>query len=133
MNPRRRHALIHITGAVIAVNAVIWGGELARLTYQRRVVMPARERALREDLRVMRKMIDQYTADHEAAPSSLEALVQKGYLPEVPIDPMTGSADTWCVILEHQPLGLDGVPGIMDVASGSDAVDIRGARHYRDW
>jgi general secretion pathway protein G len=97
------------------------------------IVQYAKEDTLREDLRVMRKMIDQYTADKERAPQSLEELVEAGYLPEVPVDPMTGSADTWEVILEDEAIALNGQRGIKDVKSGANEPDSSGAQRYSDW
>ncbi|MGB5035261.1 MAG: prepilin-type N-terminal cleavage/methylation domain-containing protein [Blastocatellia bacterium] len=101
--------------------------------YQR-VILHAHEDTLREDLRVMRKMIDQYTADREKAPQTLEDLVEARYLPEVPVDPMTGSAETWEVILEDvNAIAISGDRGIIDVKSGSNEVDATGERRYSDW
>ena len=74
----------------------------------RHVVLKAKEDTLREDLRVMRKMIDQYTADKQEAPQSLEDLVTARYLPEIPVDPMTESSETWEVILEEESVSLSG-------------------------
>lgn len=99
----------------------------------RYVVLRAHEETLREDLHVMRKMIDQYAADKEKAPQALEDLVEARYLPNIPVDPMTGSADTWQVVLEDDPLSLTGERGIVDVKSGSDAVDSSGEQRYSDW
>ena len=100
----------------------------------RQVIRHAHEDTLREDLRVMRKMIDQYTADREKAPQSLEDLVEMRYIPEIPVDPMTGSAETWEVILEDvNAIALSGERGIVDVKSGSNDVDSSGERRYSDW
>ena len=81
----------------------------------------------------MRKMIDQYTADKEKAPQTLDDLVEAEYLPMIPEDPITGSADTWQVILEEDPISIKGERGIIDVKSGSDDVDSTGRRRYSDW
>src|SRR5258706_16191702 len=53
----------------------------------------ARESALRHDLFEMRKSIDDYYADKQKYPESLQALQQQHYLRNVPKDPMTGKAD----------------------------------------
>ncbi len=97
------------------------------------IVLRSKEETLREDLRIMRKMIDQYGADKQKAPQNLQDLVQEKYLPEVPVDPMTQSADTWEVILEENPLSLSGERGIVDVKSGSSEPDSTGAQRYSDW
>jgi general secretion pathway protein G len=101
----------------------------------------AAEAVLKNDLRAMRDVIDQYYADHGNYPPGLEALVDKGYLRKVPIDPITKSADSWQVVLEEidpeeQPAETDlpegGQPGVVDVHSGSPAVALDGTR-YSEW
>ena len=98
-----------------------------------KVVESAKEATLRDDLRTMRKMIDQYTADKQKAPQALEDLVEAKYLPEIPVDPMTNSSETWEVILEQDPIALNGERGIVDVKSGSNDVDSSGEHRYSDW
>ena len=101
----------------------------------------AAESVLKNDLRAMRDVIDQYYADHGHYPPNLEALVEKGYLRKVPVDPITKSATTWQVVLEEivpeeQPaetdLPEDGQPGIFDVRSGSERLSLRG-EPYSEW
>src|SRR5882724_11487863 len=53
----------------------------------------ARESALRHDLFEMRKSIDDYYADKQKYPESLQALAHDHYLRAVPKDPITGKAD----------------------------------------
>src|SRR5260370_29724506 len=55
-------------------------------------VLRAKEATLKQDLQAMRQSIDNYTLDKQAAPQSLEDLVQAGYPPMVPKDPMTTAA-----------------------------------------
>ena len=50
---------------------------------------------LKEDLFRMRDAIDQYYADKNQYPATLEALVTDGYLRKMPDDPFTMSATTW--------------------------------------
>src|SRR4051812_4833551 len=73
----------------------------------RHVVLKAKEDVLAEDLRTMRKVIDQYTSDKEKAPKSLDDLVDAHYMHEIPVDPMTGDAD-WDVELEDDPISKTG-------------------------
>ena len=81
----------------------------------------AREAVLKEDLHVMRQAIDSYTMDKEKGPSSLDDLVQAGYLKEVPTDPMTHSNSTWVTATSDVLESVDqSDPGINDVHSGSD-------------
>ena len=89
----------------------------------------ARESVLRSNLLTMRSVIDQFTYDKEAAPQSLQDLVEEGYLREVPIDPMTNSRETWELITETGPTGESGV---FDVRSGSDETSLSGTP-YSEW
>ena len=56
-------------------------------------VLRSREAVLKQDLFVMRGAIQQYTLDKEAAPTSLDDLVQSKYMGAVPIDPITRNKD----------------------------------------
>src|SRR5262245_64230435 len=55
------------------------------------VVLNAKETVLRDNLRDLRKIIDQYTADKKKAPKSLQDLVDEGYFRQLPIDQITNS------------------------------------------
>src|SRR5436305_12167851 len=55
----------------------------------------AKEAVLKEDLFRMRDAIDQYYADKNQYPSTVDALVSDGYLRKVPEDPFTKSSTTW--------------------------------------
>lgn len=58
------------------------------------IVLRAREATLRDDLFTMRSMIDRFTLDNKRPPASLEELAEKGYLGDVPVDPITRSNET---------------------------------------
>lgn len=93
----------------------------------------AREAALKEDLHVMRDAIDSYTMDKNAAPQSLDDLVQSGYLKQIPIDPMTHSSDTWQTDSDDTYSDLDQTQtGINNVHSGSDEQGSDG-QPYSSW
>ncbi len=94
---------------------------LAVPTYHVAVVR-AREAALRDDLYTLRKLIDEYTLDKQQAPSTLDDLVEAGYLRGgLPVDPFTGSNQTWRTDSEDVPIGPGQmVPGVVDVHSGSE-------------
>jgi general secretion pathway protein G len=120
---------------LIIVIAVI--GILAAIALPRMRDTPRRaaEATLKTDLRVFRDVIDQYYGDKGHYPSSLEALVDDGYLRRIPLDPITKSADTWELVYEEidfdfapaeTDLAEDGMPGIMDVRSGADGVTLDG-------
>ncbi|MGQ9496297.1 MAG: type II secretion system protein [Thermoanaerobaculaceae bacterium] len=97
----------------------------------------AKEAALRADLYTLRSCIDQFHGDRGRWPTSLEELVSMGYLRRLPVDPITGSADTWVVIYaeatgEETEKEQEAGQGIIDVRSGSDGVALDGT-HYADW
>ncbi|SRR5579884_575398 len=93
----------------------------------------AKESVLRNNLFTLRSMIDEYTVDKQQAPQSLQDLVTEGYLRQIPQDPMTGSDQTWRVIMEETPVGgSNSAPGIFDVRSGSDKTALDGSL-YSDW
>ena len=103
------------------------------MTQYRNSVIRAREAVLKEDLFRMRDAIDQYYADRNKYPSSLDDLVSDGYMREVPIDPMTQSKDSWQPVnAETNVNDAAAEPGIYDVKSGSDQSALDGTR-YADW
>jgi len=103
------------------------------MTQYRNSVIRAREAVLKEDLFRMRDAIDQYYADRNKYPASLDDLVSEHYLREVPVDPMTQSKDTWqAVNAEANVNDTTAEPGIYDVKSGSDQPALDGTR-YADW
>src|SRR6059058_5486847 len=59
------------------------------------VVRNAKETVLKDNLREIRRIIDQYTADKKKAPTSLQDLVDAGYFRQLPVDPITNSNSTW--------------------------------------
>ncbi|HET7099571.1 MAG TPA: prepilin-type N-terminal cleavage/methylation domain-containing protein [Terriglobia bacterium] len=97
-------------------------------------IVRAREAVLKDDLFTMRKLIDQYTLDKNQPPESMDDLVQAGYLRGgLPIDPFTGSNQTWQVDIEEVPLSPEQtVPGVVDVHSGSSAESLEGTP-YSSW
>lgn len=97
-------------------------------------IIRARETVLKDDLFTMRKLIDQYTLDKNQPPQSLDDLVQAGYLRGgLPVDPFTGSNQTWQVDIEEVPLSPEEtVPGVVDIHSGSEAESLEGTP-YSSW
>ena len=55
----------------------------------------AKEAALKQDLTTLRESIDKYYADFGRYPSALQDLVDKKYIRQLPIDPITDSSATW--------------------------------------
>ena len=58
----------------------------------------AKEVALKSNLQIMRETIDKFYGDTGRYPNSLEELVEKRYLRNVPIDPMTESSGAWIIV-----------------------------------
>jgi len=103
------------------------------LTVYGNSITRAKEATLKEDLFRMRDAIDQYYADKNKYPASLETLVEEKYMRAVPVDPFTNSADTWRTTMsEPEPGNPSAEPGVYDVKSGSEAVALDGTR-YADW
>ena len=95
----------------------------------------ANEAVLKENLFQMRILINQYYADKQKYPSSLQTLVDEGYLYKIPIDPITKSSETWVEVQEtltEENMLLVMEPGIIDVFSGSDLKGIDGTL-YNTW
>lgn len=95
----------------------------------------AKEAVLKEDLFQMRRLIQQFKMDKGRYPRSLQELVDERYLKEIPVDPFTGSSDTWIEIKEElteEELAEGKVPGVIDVKSGAEGVSLDGIP-YRDW
>ena len=93
----------------------------------------AKEAVLKEDLFRMRDAIDQYYADKNAYPPSLESLVSEKYLRAIPQDPFTNSASSWQVTMsEIDVANPSATPGVFDVKSGSQGRALDGTM-YADW
>lgn len=96
-------------------------------------VVRAREAVLKDDLYTMRKLIDEYTLDKQRPPSTLDEIVDAGYLHAIPVDPFTGSTETWRTDTEDVPLSVgQTTPGLVDVHSGSDETALDGTA-YSSW
>jgi general secretion pathway protein G len=99
----------------------------------RNSVRTAQEATLKRDLFAMRDAIDQYYADKNKYPASLDALVTDGYLRRIPPDPLTQSSDTWQTVpAEPDPGNPTAEPGIYDVKSGAQGTALDGT-NYSDW
>ena len=96
----------------------------------------AREAVLKEDLFILRKLINHYYTDKGSYPLSLQTLVDDQYLRTIPIDPMTKSSETWVevqqTLTEDEMMSFDIQVGIVDVFSGSTEKAIDGSP-YSTW
>jgi general secretion pathway protein G len=96
-------------------------------------VRHSQESVLRTDLFRMRDAIDQYYADKNKYPTSLETLVSEGYMRKIPEDPIAQSAETWQTVpAEPDPANPTAEPGIYDVKSGAQGTALDGSS-YSDW
>ncbi len=96
----------------------------------------AREAVLRENLYILRKLIDQYAQDKGKYPASLQTLVQDSYIRAIPVDPVTRLSTTWVEVRElpspEDPL-LNEIPGVIDVKSGSEDKSPVDGSPYNTW
>jgi general secretion pathway protein G len=107
--------------AIIGVLAAVAVGQ-----YQRNIVK-AKEAVLRENLFTIRTQINNYFADKGKYPAELQTLVDAHYLRKLPVDPITGSTDTW--IPEQAQMGEEDISteaGMIDVTSGADGSTLEG-------
>ena len=117
---------------VITIIFILVGIAAARYD---RSIQRAKEATLKTDLQVMRQAIDNYTLDKEAAPQSLDDLVnpQAPYLREVPVDPMTRAKD-WHTDFGDLVLSPDQTNnGIVDVHSSSPLTSSIDGTPYNTW
>jgi general secretion pathway protein G len=103
------------------------------MTQYRNSITRAEEAVLKENLFRMNDAIDQYYADKNKYPSTLEALVSDGYLRSIPEDPFTKSASTWQEVpAEPDASNPSAEPGVFNVKSGSDRTSMNG-QPYNEW
>lgn len=96
-------------------------------------VQRSREAALHTNLQTMRQAIDNYTLDRQSAPQSLDDLKDKGYLREIPIDPITRAKD-WVPDFEDVVLSPDqSGSGITNVHSASTQTSRFEGTAYSSW
>jgi len=111
--------------AAIAVPNYQWG------------IIRAREAVLRETLYNFRSVIDQFSADQGKYPDSLQELVDKKYLRDIPTDPFTKSKESWVILPPIEPTGdivneERGNGAVYDIHSGSDLVGSNNVP-YNEW
>lgn len=100
----------------------------------------ARETTLKASLKEMRSALDQFEADLGRPPGSLEELVQRRYLRELPVDPITQRRDSWISVSPAEARAADviaskeaaSVDGVADVHSGAEG-EGRDGTPYRSW
>lgn len=88
----------------------------------------AKESALKENLFVLRKAIDDYYADKGVYPDELGTLVEAYYLRKIPSDSVTDKNTAW--VLER--VNEENDYGIRDIHSASEDTATDGSR-YSTW
>jgi general secretion pathway protein G len=126
---RRGYTLIELI-IVMAIVSVLISVAVPLYT---KSIQRTKETVLKQNLFNLRTVIDEYTFDKKAAPQQLRDLVEEGYLRSVPVDPITGTEDTWVVVMEDAVTSVDQTrPGIFDVRSGSTLKSLEG-NAYSEW
>jgi general secretion pathway protein G len=115
---------------MIVISIIIILAAITLPQYQK-TIMHTREAVLKDDLRKMRTLIDQFAADTGRLPQSLDELVSEGYMREVPVDPFTGQKD-WAIATGEDPNSLTGESGMTDVHSSSAETSSEGTA-YSEW
>lgn len=108
----------------------------------RNAQIKAKEEVLRGNLHQLRTAIDNYYADKQAYPPSLQDLVPN-YVRKIPPDPITESSDTWIEVFDQPAMndpsswdswgssgGYDDptslTPGVIDIKSGAEGETMDG-------
>jgi general secretion pathway protein G len=134
--PTAHRALLTVAGftlleLMIVITVIIILAAIVLPQYQK-TILSTREAVLREDLNKMRTLIDQYAADKQKLPQSLDDLVSSGYMRDKPLDPMTGLAD-WAEETGEDPSSDKGESGLINVRSSSQDVSSDGVTPYSQW
>jgi general secretion pathway protein G len=107
----------------------------------KQVPIRANEAVLKTNLHTIRDVIDQHYGDKGKYPTSLEQLVETGYLKKIPMDPITKRTDTWVPTFEEidpespgpeTDQNDEGQPGITDIHSGAPGNSLDGTP-YSEW
>ncbi|HXK12386.1 MAG TPA: prepilin-type N-terminal cleavage/methylation domain-containing protein [Vicinamibacteria bacterium] len=128
---RRRAAGFTLLELITVVTLIGILASIALPQY-RVAIVQSKEAVLKEDLFRLRDVIDQYYVDKGQYPSSLETLVEDGYLRKLPEDPFTQAADWTPVFAEPDPDKPGETPGVYDVKSASELVSLAGTP-YSEW
>jgi len=115
---------------MIVISIIIILAAITLPQYQK-TIMHTRETVLKDDLRKMRSLIDQFAADKGRLPQSLDEVVSEGYMREIPIDPFTGNKD-WALTTGEDPNSSEGSQGVTDVHSASSDTSTEGTP-YSEW
>jgi general secretion pathway protein G len=131
-HPIRAQGGFTIIELMVVMSLIVILATMGLVQYRQSIVR-SKEAVLKEDLFRMRDALDQYFADKNQYPATLDALVTDGYLRRVPKDPFTDSESTWQTVqAEPDPANLTTEPGISDIKSGSELQALDGS-NYSEW
>tara|TARA_B100001123_G_scaffold446424_2_gene600872 strand:- start:30857 stop:31264 length:408 start_codon:yes stop_codon:yes gene_type:complete len=115
----------------IVMSLIVVFSTLALVGYSSAITR-SKEAVLKENLFRMREAIDQYYVDRQRHPVTLESLVTEGYLRTVPVEPFTGSTETWQAISGEFNAVDPFSEGVFDVKTRHDGTALDGTL-YVDW
>ncbi len=130
MTPKKiRHRVAGFTLIELMVTLAIVA-TLTLMVYPRynQRIDASKEAVLRENLRVVRSVIDDFRGDKGRYPENLDELVTQRYLRALPVDPLTESDSTWVIV--EVPEGETGQ--VFSVRSGATGT-ARNGQAYADW
>jgi general secretion pathway protein G len=117
---------------MVVASLIVILATMGLVQYRQSIVL-SKEAVLKEDLFRLREALDQFYADKNKYPETLDALVTDGYLRRLPKDPFTNSDTSWqAVPAEPDPNNLTTEPGVYDVKSGAEGQAIDGSL-YAEW
>lgn len=88
----------------------------------------AKELVLKENLATLRSTIDKFRADSGRYPQTLQELVERRYLRQVPEDPVVQSSEAWVIVAP--PKGEQGA--VFDIRSAAAGAG-RNGKAFSDW
>ncbi|ADE12052.1 type IV pilin protein [Sideroxydans lithotrophicus] len=91
-------------------------------------VQKSKDAVLKENLTLMRDALDKFYGDNDKYPATLDDLVSRKYLRNIPRDPVTESTSTWITVPPEDP----DKGGVYDVHSGAEGNAADGSP-YKEW
>ena len=128
--PRSRSGFTLIE-LMVVISLIVLLASIGLATYTNGVTR-SKEAVLKEDLFRMRDALDQYYADTNKYPASLEDLLSEKYLRALPVDPFTQATDWQTEMSEPDPSNPSAQTGVYNVKSASEGTALDGSK-YADW